>query len=441
MLKISKNTMAPNKPLSFREILVFVLVFLSLATYVVARSFAATPNAVPGDINGDGTVNITDLSILLSNYNKTPATASNPNSDINGDNIINIFDLSILLSNYGATGSSCSPSFSSFGYINGTLTSPPACWRPYADTSPYNQQLPDPSLTTLDPNSANIVNFINTAYGSSGFSNLDISNTPANDTASNWDHPLYWAHTGDPSYAINDNLYGCGTSACPSSVLIPSGAQRALNGDGHLAVVQPDGTEIDFWQVQNANPLTSGGTLTVHAHGSIPITGSGCCGNSTAALQGLAAGLIRGQELQQGVINHALIINVKCDSGGHVYPAAGNGAACASRTNAPAEGQRFQLNMTDAQVIALSIPDYRKIILKAMIHYGFYITDTGGSPWDLHFEPAIDSTSFGAPNPLITYVKSAGLTTANTYTLTFNSGVDWSKLQVVNVCYTQGTCQ
>jgi hypothetical protein len=125
--------MAPNKPLSFREILVFVLVFLSLATYVVARSFAATPNAVPGYINGDGTVNITDLSILLSNYNKTPATASNPNSDINGDNIINIFDLSILLSNYGATGSSCSPSFSSFGYINGTLTSPPACWRPYAE--------------------------------------------------------------------------------------------------------------------------------------------------------------------------------------------------------------------------------------------------------------------------------------------------------------------
>ncbi|MBX4197188.1 hypothetical protein KW801_01370 [Candidatus Saccharibacteria bacterium] len=57
---------------------------------------AATVTAKPGDLNGDNAVNITDLSILLSNWNTTNAVA-----DINKDGIVNIFDLSILLSNYG----------------------------------------------------------------------------------------------------------------------------------------------------------------------------------------------------------------------------------------------------------------------------------------------------------------------------------------------------
>jgi hypothetical protein len=205
-------------------------------------------------------------------------------------------------------------------------------------------------------------------------------------------------------------------------------------------VIQPDGTEDDFWQVQNPNPLTGGGTLTASAGGSTWLGGSGCCSNSTAANEGLAAGLIRGQELRAGVINHALVVSVQCDNGGHVYPATGNGSACPVRSNAPAEGQRFQLNMTDAEVDGLAIPAYRKVILKAMIHYGFYVTDTGGSPWDLEFEPALDYTSFGYPNPLVTYVQGVGLTTGDTYTLTLNDGVNWSKLQVVNGCYTQGTC-
>jgi hypothetical protein len=57
---------------------------------------AATVTSKPGDLNGDNSVNITDLSILLSNWNTPNAVA-----DINHDGVVNIFDLSILLSNYG----------------------------------------------------------------------------------------------------------------------------------------------------------------------------------------------------------------------------------------------------------------------------------------------------------------------------------------------------
>ena len=58
----------------------------------------SAPTQKPGDLNNDGSVNILDLSILLSNYGK-PATPSQ--GDINGDGNCTILDLSILLSKYG----------------------------------------------------------------------------------------------------------------------------------------------------------------------------------------------------------------------------------------------------------------------------------------------------------------------------------------------------
>ena len=56
---------------------------------------ASTKSATPGDVNGDDAVNITDLSILISNWNGTDAA-----SDVNSDGVVNIFDLSILLSHW-----------------------------------------------------------------------------------------------------------------------------------------------------------------------------------------------------------------------------------------------------------------------------------------------------------------------------------------------------
>ncbi len=67
-------------------------------------SFYATLNTgslpnKPGDVNGDGSVNVFDLSILLSNYGKA---GNSGQGDLNNDGQVNVLDLSILLSNYGA---------------------------------------------------------------------------------------------------------------------------------------------------------------------------------------------------------------------------------------------------------------------------------------------------------------------------------------------------
>jgi hypothetical protein len=67
-------------------------------------STAATLNVttkvlLPGDINQDAKVDITDLSILLANWTST----TRPDCDLNNNGVVDIFDLSILLSNYGRT--------------------------------------------------------------------------------------------------------------------------------------------------------------------------------------------------------------------------------------------------------------------------------------------------------------------------------------------------
>lgn len=56
----------------------------------------STSAAIPGDTNNDGRVNVTDLSVLLTNYGGATATC-----DFNKDGVVNIIDLSILLSHYG----------------------------------------------------------------------------------------------------------------------------------------------------------------------------------------------------------------------------------------------------------------------------------------------------------------------------------------------------
>jgi hypothetical protein len=57
---------------------------------------------IPGDINGDWTVDIFDFSMLYSAYGSTPNSPNwNADADINGDKNVDIYDFSILYSSYG----------------------------------------------------------------------------------------------------------------------------------------------------------------------------------------------------------------------------------------------------------------------------------------------------------------------------------------------------
>lgn len=51
-----------------------------------------------GDVNGDGTVNIVDIGVIVDNYFSNPITDSR--ADLNDDSTINIIDIGIVVDNY-----------------------------------------------------------------------------------------------------------------------------------------------------------------------------------------------------------------------------------------------------------------------------------------------------------------------------------------------------
>src|SRR5262249_13473702 len=54
----------------------------------------------PGDVNGDGMVDLTDLAILLAHFG-VPAGASHSDGDLTGDGSVSLDDLAIVLSRFG----------------------------------------------------------------------------------------------------------------------------------------------------------------------------------------------------------------------------------------------------------------------------------------------------------------------------------------------------
>jgi hypothetical protein len=67
------------------------------ATVAGEPTVPGSPPTKTGDINNDTKIDAIDLSILLSNWNRTGTNTA----DINKDSIVNAIDLSILLTNWG----------------------------------------------------------------------------------------------------------------------------------------------------------------------------------------------------------------------------------------------------------------------------------------------------------------------------------------------------
>jgi hypothetical protein len=215
-----------------------------------------------------------------------------------------------------------------------------------------------------------------------------------------------------------------------------------------MAVIdQETGWEWDFWQ---AGRLPSGGGDFYVSHGGrTRIDGDGLDSNGTAAHFGTAAGIIRPEELASGTIPHALFLVVNCTNGKHVFPAGtGVGRTCSSMglsgSDAPAMGQQYFLDMSDARIDALNVPAWKKTVLTAMAHYGLIVGDTGGG--SLKTLSGASYTSFGLPDPWTAMGSRLGLPSwsqdgKRMYSFDLRDAADWrSNLKVVDPCVTAGTC-
>lgn len=339
-------------------------------------------------------------------------------------------------SSSGSTSSAsvgCSPTVSpswTFGWGTFDVGNwPSACWRPYGASSPFNQtfaELQAQGRVRPLSNSSQIVGQLMDWGGPIGMNTGD------------WQHPIYFSRPTDPVFTIHCTEQWGTCDVEGAQVRIPAQARPAGGTDKHLAVIdQQTGWEYDFWNVQKDGPVGQGGVLNISWGGKTRIDGNGLGTNATAAHFGLAAGIVRGEELKAGRIEHALFLAVRCTNGSSVWPSApnGTGAPCSStyRGSAPPMGALVRLEMTDAQIDALPVPAWKKPILKALARYGSYIGDTTGNPamwWQ--FQAGESYTSFGYEDPVARFARDNQAQGGISYDPTYDdwhfdikSGVDW----------------
>jgi hypothetical protein len=329
------------------------------------------------------------------------------------------------------TDPGCLPPYGTFALG----TRPPGCWRPYRPASPFNR--PIPANPALMPNSAATVNrmlsfggLLNLLAGTAGRGELDGG------------RPTFFSQVTDPLFTLHCTE-SWGTCAAEGAVVhVPDQALPAGGSDAHMTIVdQTNGWEYDLWGVESKPH--GGGVLTFRWGGKTRIDGSGLGSDAVAAQYGTTAGVLRAEELASGHINHALFLGVHCDSGSWVYPATKGGDPCPDPGNAPAEGMRFQLAMSDDQIAALPVPGWKKVILVAMAHYGMIVGDTGGT-WGIGQESGVVYTSFGQPDKWVTLAQQWNVPyypPDQDWVFNLRDGVDWARyLRIVQPCVSAGTC-
>ena len=312
---------------------------------------------------------------------------------------------------------------------------PSACWRPYGDASPFNAPVPnDPRLAIGSDR------MVEAMLGMGPVADLVV----APDTGSDWYHPVYFSSPTDPVHTVRCTRSWGTCEVEGLRVRVPDGARPAGGGDGHLAVVdQATGVEVDLWQAETPTP--GGGTLTASWGGRTELTGDGLRSDATAAHFGLLAGVIRAAEMEAGRIDHALFMTIGCTAHRYVYPANGLASDCEDEPDAPAVGQRFWLDMTDAEIDALDVPSWKRTILRALADYGGYVGDTGGNEsFGFQFESGSTYTSFGAEDPMAAFARTQddGVSARDgRYSFDLGSGVDWEgRLRALDPCVAARTC-
>ena len=64
-------------------------------------AFTIIGTTIPGDLNGDGIVDATDLALVLGKWGPCPDPPADCPADLNSDGEVNAADLAIVLGNWG----------------------------------------------------------------------------------------------------------------------------------------------------------------------------------------------------------------------------------------------------------------------------------------------------------------------------------------------------
>ena len=353
--------------------------------------------------------------------------------------------LLLLEADSGKGTSACEP-HNNLGRFS-AAKQPSACWRPYSAASPFNRRIPADAPAT--PQSSRIVSTLLQGGTADAF----VAGDPERDGGV----PIYWSKRKDPLTRLNCTKPWGRCELEGLRIHVPAAAKPQggyatpdrYEHDAHLTIVdQRSGIEYDLWHVVSRRS----GQINFGWGGKTRIDGNGLGSAAVAANYASLAGPIRFAELRAGIINHALTMVVPCTDR-VVYPATGRGLTCpqgglSSAYSIPM-GSHFQLQMSEAEIDALAVPDYEKTILTALATYGAYVSDTSGErgQWGFERESAQTYTAYGKPDPWVGFAQGLGIQpedyNANGYPeywMNLADGVPWERLRVVRTCVARGSC-
>lgn len=338
------------------------------------------------------------------------------------------------------------------GYSSTLKRLPGTEFVPFSAASPFNGYA---SAQALHERSAQIIaNILAQAQAGSGrpapssfvagLSSLPIprpSGAPAD-----YMHPWFFSDPTDPLVELRATSNP--TNLVPGTkILVPRLYLPANGTDGHAAFVLPNGDLVDLWQAK----AVVNGVLSYAIGKRVRIDGNGLSSAATAAHFALPAGIVRAAELFAGHIPHALFAVVKQGSGGmdfkhgvqlpagqkasFVYPAE-HGDQVIAGGDQPPMGAYMRMNMADTEIAALTVPTWKKTLLRALAEHGMFMGDTGGGGLGIKFESGESYTALGMPDPFVEFAKANKMPQgtgawAGTYVFDIGAGVDWTRLQVV----------
>jgi hypothetical protein len=261
---------------------------------------------------------------------------------------------------------------------------PPAGWQFPAAPNPFTvRACSDPCAPSYDANSSPAVS----GLLKNGIIAVLQQAWPGTDGAGQADSfPLYYSSAADPVYTITCTAYGpCPSNTFPFPVHIPNGAVASIDSDHHATVIDlTNNMEYDFWGFNNGSTtrVSGGGALSVWWGGSCGITSlasrvNSCVGAGVAAGTPVQPGLLDPRELLAQNIPHVLFVAPGCPSASWEYPAYKSDGSCAGSVP---EGARIWLDLTDAQIEALTTPHrWMKTLLHQMHDYGLMAVDKRGA--------------------------------------------------------------
>jgi hypothetical protein len=253
-------------------------------------------------------------------------------------------------------------------------------FRFFSASSFWNQVVP--ASAPLDPISTQAVALLNEEVDQE-----QASGRGPNINTVDYSVPVYTVPADQPLVRVKliSNPVKPALQSAWDAVPLPAGAHPAAGTDGHLVVWQPSTDRLwEFWRLSHGTEgwvAVWGGAMEhvssdMGAYGPGLWPGSAVAWGGSASSLSLAGGLITFEDLEDGVINHALSLAIPNVRAGEFSSPAQRDDGTSSNPFSLPEGAHLRLE-PGLDLAALHLPRLTLMIAEAAQRYGIYIRSRG----------------------------------------------------------------